>query len=94
LQRFPQGSAIKVEAVYPTPFWRAHGLAGQVTSDTGPIRITFDNSPPEGTPGVLLGFVEGHAARVFGALAADARRAAAIACLVRYFGSEAANPSA
>jgi monoamine oxidase len=93
LQRFPQGSAIKVEAVYPTPFWRSHGLAGQVTSDTGPIRITFDNSPPDGTPGVLLGFVEGQAARAFAALSPADRQAQAIACFVRYFGQQAANPT-
>ncbi len=91
-QRFPQGSAIKVEAVYPRPFWRQHGLAGQVTSDTGPIKITFDNSPPEGTPGVLLGFVEGHDARVFSTLSAAERRKRAIACFVRYFGAQAAHP--
>jgi monoamine oxidase len=92
LQRFPQGSAIKVEAVYPRPFWRGEGLAGQVTSDTGPIKITFDNSPPDGSPGVLLGFVEGHDARVFGTLSARERRAQAVGCFVRYFGSAAANP--
>jgi monoamine oxidase len=92
-QRFPQGSAIKVEAVYPRPFWRKHGLAGQVTSDTGPIKLTFDNSPPSGTPGVLLGFVEGHAARVFTTLSAAERRRRAIACFVRYFGQEAAHPT-
>ena len=92
LQRFPQGSAIKCEAVYPRPFWRDHGLAGQVTSDTGPIKITFDNSPPDGSPGVMLGFVEGHDARVFGALPPAQRRAQAIGCFVRYFGQQAANP--
>jgi monoamine oxidase len=91
-QRFPQGSAIKCEAIYRTPFWRAHGLSGQVTSDTGPIKITFDNSPPDGRPGVLLGFVEGQAARRFGILSPAERRAQAIACFVRYFGAEAANP--
>jgi monoamine oxidase len=91
-QRFPQGSAIKCEAVYPTPFWRGRGLSGQVTSDTGPIRITFDNSPPDGTPGVLLGFVEGQAAREFGLLSAAERRAQALGCFARYFGAAAANP--
>jgi monoamine oxidase len=91
-QRFPQGSAIKCEAIYPTPFWRAHGLAGQVTSDTGPIKLTFDNSPPDGSPGVLLGFVEGHAARQFGLMSPAARKAAAIDCFVRYYGQQAANP--
>ena len=92
LQRFPQGSAIKVEAVYPRPFWRDHGLAGQVTSDTGPIKLTYDNSPPDGSPGVLLGFVEGHEARVFGTLSAAERRRQALACFVRYFGAQAAHP--
>jgi monoamine oxidase len=92
LQRFPQGSAIKVEAVYRRPFWRDHGLAGQVTSDTGPIKLTYDNSPPDGSPGVLLGFVEGHEARVFGTLSAAERRRQALACFVRYFGSQAAHP--
>ena len=92
LQRFPQGSAIKIEAVYPKPFWRDEGLAGQVTSDTGPIKLTFDNSPPDGSPGVLLGFVEGLAARVFAGLSAAERRRRAIGCFVRYFGSRAAHP--
>jgi monoamine oxidase len=92
LQRFPQGSSIKIQAVYPRPFWRDHGLAGQVTSDIGPIKLTWDNSPPDGTPGVLMGFAEGHNARVFGALSARRRRAEAIACFVRYFGKHAAHP--
>jgi monoamine oxidase len=91
-QRFPQGSAIKIEAIYPTPFWRAHGLAGQVTSDTGPIKITFDNSPPDGSPGILLGFVEGHDARVFSTLSAAERRARALKSFTRYFGPQAAKP--
>jgi monoamine oxidase len=92
LQRFPQGSAIKCEAVYDRPFWRDAGLAGQVTSDTGPVKITFDNSPPDGSPGVMLGFIEGHDARVFGPMAPDQRKAAVLECFVRYFGSQAASP--
>ena len=86
MQRFPQGSAIKVEAIYRKPFWRSQGLAGQVTSDTGPIKITFDNSPPDGTPGILLGFVEGHDARVYAGLSAAERRRRSLACFTRYFG--------
>lgn len=93
IQRFPQGSAIKVQAVYPRPFWRDEGLAGQVASDAGPIKLTFDNSPPHGSPGILLGFVEGHNARVFAGLSAAERRRRALACFVRYFGPRAANPT-
>jgi monoamine oxidase len=92
LQRFPQGSAIKCEAVYDKPFWRDAGLTGQATSDTGPVRITFDNSPPDGSPGVLLGFIEGQAARQYGPKSADERRAAVLANFVSYFGQQAANP--
>ena len=40
---------------------------GQATSDTGPVSVTFDNSPPAGSPGVLLGFIEGQQARIWGA---------------------------
>lgn len=92
LQRFPQGSVIKCEAVYDRPFWRDAGLAGQVTSDTGPIKVTFDNTPPDGSPGVLLGFIEGHEARVWSARSSSDRRAAALECFTRYFGAKAARP--
>jgi monoamine oxidase len=92
LQRFPQGNSVKIQAVYPRPFWRGEGLAGQITSDRGPIKLTWDNSPPDGSPGVLIGFVEGHDARVFGTLPAHQRRAQAIACLTRYFGKKASRP--
>ena len=53
-QKTPMGSVIKVMAAYDDAFWRADGLTGQAASDVGPVRITFDNSPPSGTPGVLL----------------------------------------
>jgi monoamine oxidase len=62
-QRMPQGSVIKTMAIYEEPFWREHGLSWQGTSDAGPARVTFDNSPPDGSPGVLLGFLEGRFAR-------------------------------
>jgi monoamine oxidase len=92
-QRMPMGSVIKCEAVYATPFWRDAGLSGQITSDTGPVRITFDNTPQDGSPGVLLGFVEGNDARQLGQMADADRRAAVIGSFVRYFGSAAANPT-
>ena len=65
-QRMPQGSVIKCMAVYDEPFWRADGLSGQVTSTDGPIKVVFDNTPPAGNPGVLLGFLEGEQARNLG----------------------------
>ena len=91
-QRMPQGAVIKCMAVYDRPFWREHGLTGQGTSDRGPIRLTFDNSPPDGTPGVLLGFLEGRFARELGARSFDERREAVVGTFARLFGPDAARP--
>ncbi len=93
LQRFPMGSVVKCMAVYPKPFWREQGLTGQATSDTGPVKITFDNTPPDGGPGVLLGFIEGQEARIWTQRPRAERRAAVIESFVRYFGSAAAKPT-
>ena len=91
-QRLPQGSAIKFEAVYPTPFWRRLGLNGYSNSDAGAVGFTYDNSPPDGSPGVLLGFVTGSAARRLGRLSGPARRAAVLASFRRLFGARAGRP--
>ena len=58
-----RAASIKCMAIYPEPFWRAEGLSGATTSADGPVSVTFDNSPPDGSPGVLLAFLEGRAAR-------------------------------
>jgi monoamine oxidase len=92
-QRMPQGSVIKCMAIYDEPFWRAAGLSGMATSDTGPAKIVFDNSPPDGSPGVLLGFLEGERARVIGRLPAEERRWAILDGLTRLFGPKASKPA-
>ena len=43
---------------------------GRPRATVGPVRLTFDNSPPDGSPGVLLGFLEGRHARELGRVAA------------------------
>jgi monoamine oxidase len=92
-QRIPQGTVIKCMAIYDRPFWREDGLTGQATSLDGPVKLTFDNSPPDGTPGVLLGFLEGNQARELGAWQPERRRKAVIDCFARLFGPAAANPA-
>jgi monoamine oxidase len=91
-QRMPQGSVIKTMAIYDEPFWRREGLSGQATSDVGPARVVFDNSPPEGSPGVLLGFLEGRFARHWATRPATERREAVLAGHARLFGARAARP--
>jgi monoamine oxidase len=85
-QRMPMGSVIKCQAVYDEPFWRADGLSGQATGDGRGSRVVFDNSPPDGTPGILLAFVEGDEARTLGRASADVRRGIVLDSLARYFG--------
>jgi monoamine oxidase len=91
-QRIPQGTVIKCMAIYDRPFWREQGLTGQATSLAGPVKLTFDNSPPDGSPGVLLGFLEGNQARMLGAETPERRRQAVIDGFARLFGPEAAQP--
>lgn len=91
-QRVPMGSVVKVNAVYETPFWRADGLNGFAVSDQGPVKITFDNSPADGSPGVLLGFVEGQWARELGVRPAEERRRLILESFARYFGERALAP--
>jgi monoamine oxidase len=94
LQRFPQGNAIKCEAVYDKPFWRDAGFSGQIASDAEPVRVTFDNSPPDGTPGVMLGFIEGEFARKWAKKSTSERRKAVLANFATYFGDRALEPKA
>jgi monoamine oxidase len=91
-QRMAQGSVVKCMAVYEEPFWRQQGLSGQVTSADGPVSVSYDNSPPDGSPGVLLAFVEGGAARRAADLPEAERRRQVLGCLRRFFGSRAASP--
>jgi monoamine oxidase len=91
-QRMPLGTVAKCMAIYDEPFWRAEGLSGQGTSDAGPVKLTFDNSPPDGRPGVILGFLEGRQARQLGRLRAAERRAAVVDCFARLYGPRAGNP--
>ncbi len=91
-QRLPAGSVIKVYAVYDEPFWRRDGLNGQVGSDQGPVKVVFDNSPPDGTPGILVGFLEGNDGRRFARATLPERRDAVLGCFARYFGDAALRP--
>ena len=92
-QRMAMGSVVKCMAIYDEPFWRADGLSGQATSCDGPVSVTFDNSPPDGSPGVLLAFFEGRAARRASGLSTDERREIVSGCLGRLFGARARAPS-
>ncbi|MDQ2726028.1 MAG: FAD-dependent oxidoreductase [Actinomycetota bacterium] len=97
-QRWPMASILKVNVIYSHPFWRDAGLAGQVTSDRGAVRATFDNTPyPDSqgadvTPGALLCFVEADEARTWSARSRTERYKQVLSDLAVYFGPQARSP--
>lgn len=90
--RAPMGAVTKVHAVYEAPFWRDEGLNGQLVADTGALRVTFDDSPPDGGPGVLVGFVAGHDCRRLEESDDVQRRRVVLDDLARAFGPRAGRP--
>jgi monoamine oxidase len=91
-QQVPMGSVIKVHALYDEPFWRREGLSGFAYSDAGPLGVVYDNSPEAGSPGVLVGFMEGMHARTWARRNPADRRASILASLTDFFGEPAGRP--
>jgi monoamine oxidase len=92
MQRVPQGIQIKCEAIYPKPFWRDAGYSGFAITDAGPGQAVFDNSPPDGSPGVLVTFVCGAEARRWNARPDADLRAAIVDEYALLFGDRAKQP--
>jgi monoamine oxidase len=90
-QRMPMGAIGKAIAIYPSPWWRDHGLNAQATSDSGLVRATFDNSPANGSFGAIMGFIEADEMRKADQLDEEEIKALLTADLVKYFGPSAAN---
>lgn len=87
------GSLTKATAVFDRPFWRDAGLSGQGVADVGPARTIFDNSPPDGSVGVLFGFVGGSAYAPWGPLPPDQRRAQVLESFAAFVGDQARAPA-
>jgi monoamine oxidase len=91
-QQVPMGYVTKVQIAYSEPFWRAEGLSGSVFSLDDEVSVIFDNSPPDLSCGVLLGFLEGGHARRAGKLAPEERRELVLSRFAKFFGPRAADP--
>lgn len=92
LSQMKMGRLMKCDAVYDTPFWREDGLSGFGISDSGPVRVAFDNCPKDGDPGVLLAFVGGDTWRKYGTMARADRRRAVLQGFAAMFGEKALKP--
>jgi monoamine oxidase len=91
-QQIPAGSVIKFQVGYKTPFWRQQGLNGFVLSLDDEFNVVLDNSPPDASCGVLVGFLEGANAREAADMSPEQRRKLITSTLVKYFGDQAAEP--
>ncbi len=92
VQNMPMGSVIKSVVKYPKPFWREQGLAGFGVSLDHLVSLVFDNSPPDASCGLLIGFFEGAHGRTASRLSPEQRQAEMLKALTAMFGTEAANP--
>jgi monoamine oxidase len=86
-QKSSMGPAMKVLVSFDEPFWRAQGLSGHAMSDELPM-VVFDNSPPDGDPGVLMAWILGDSALQLGSKGLNDRRQSALDVLEQYFGPE------
>lgn len=91
MQRMPLGSVIKCHAVYPYAFWRDDNLNGQLVSEDE-VNSIFDNSPADGVPGILVGFLEGTVARSWHERPEGEVRDKMLSSFVEQFGEKAAEP--
>jgi monoamine oxidase len=91
-QRTPMRWVTKVHCVYQERFWAGEGLSGAAVADDGLLRTTADNSPPSGTPGILVGFMEETEALAVANSDPAERRASVCREFARLFGDRAAEP--
>ncbi len=87
------GLVIKVQAEYPTPFWREEGLSGTGFGPYQVVHEVYDNTPAGSTVGHLVGFVSDEAADRLGTLGVEERREQVLASLTAYFGDAARTPT-
>lgn len=93
-RRMAFGTLMKCEAIYPRPFWRTDGLSGQgVFRGPGfPVCSMFDNTPPSGSPGILMGFLGGAQWRQWAPRPARERGGAVLRSFAKVVGSAALDP--
>ena len=93
-QRWPQGLVIKVQMIYPEPYWRADGLNGASLDYRGVVGETADSGVPEqySRKGIMTGFIYSGQARKVAPLPAAERRKLVLDEMSQRFGPKALNP--
>ena len=92
LHRLPMGIVTKTFTIYEKPFWRENGLNGLAVTDNGFTSVIFDNSPEDGSKGILMGFVLANKAKEFSTLNFEERKSSILQSLSKLFVEKAKNP--
>ena len=91
-RRMALGTLAKVHAVYEEPFWRQDTGTWRAVKVGGVVKEMFDNTPPSGKPGVLMGFLGGHSWREWMPRSLQDRQRAVLADFAQAFGERALRP--
>lgn len=91
-EKVPPGNVIKAFLVFDRPWWRDAGLTGQMGSDEGSVRVTFDTSAEAAERGTLMGFFEGADADTLSRRSVSLRERAFAESVSRAFGDVASKP--
>lgn len=89
---FQSGNAMKVQALYQRPFWRDQGWSGNGIAFNGIPPFTYDNSSPDGSTAVLMGFLTAQQATEWNNKPKEERKIAILQTWAKVFGQEALNP--
>jgi monoamine oxidase len=85
------GTVVKCYAVYPSPFWRKQFKNGLVAAPDELTSVVFDNSPLNGSKGILMGFSLAEKAKQLMQHDQPTRKEIVKEGFVKMFGPEAAN---
>jgi monoamine oxidase len=94
-QRWPQGLVIKVQMIYPEPYWRADELNGASLDDRSVVGETADSGVPEqySKRGIMTGFIYAAQARRVAPLSPAERKKIVLDEMAQRFGPKALNPT-
>lgn len=89
MQQQFMGSVVKCYAIYKTPFWRKKKLNGGCLLPDELVSVTFDNSPKDGSKGILMGFALAEKAKQIMQCDEAKRKKLVLDCFSKFLGDDA-----
>ncbi len=89
MQQQFMGNVVKCYAIYKKPFWREKNLNGLCAMPDELVSVTFDNSPKDGSKGIIMGFALAEKAKQLMQFDEAKRKELVTACFSKFLGKEA-----